>query len=90
MYRSSRITNTTTINWRRGVFRVWLLASVAWVMSWALYLVISDLDEGFQRGAALAVPVVLCGPPGALLIVGLLTRWAVNGFASGTDKRVRS
>ena len=28
----------TRINWRRGFFRIWLLASGAWIMSWVLWL----------------------------------------------------
>ena len=82
MDRSDLTPNVKSINWRRGLFRLWGLMSVAWIMSSALYLLITDLQEGFPSGAALEIPVVLCGPPCALLIVGLITTWAVKGFAA--------
>ncbi len=69
------------VNWHRGLFRLWLLASLAWIMGWALYLVISDLEGGLRKGSSLAIPIVLCAPPGAMLIVGLTTKWALKGFA---------
>ena len=81
MQRSMRSRHAVLANWRRGLFRLWFLASVAWIMGWALYLVISDLEGGFRKGSAVAIPVVLCAPPGAMLIVGLTTKWALKGFA---------
>jgi hypothetical protein len=26
------------VNWRRGLFRVWLLISAGWIMGWTIYL----------------------------------------------------
>ena len=69
------------VNWRRGLIRVWLWASLAWIMGWGLYLVISDLDEGVRTGSAITIPVVLCAPPAAMLVVGVTAKWALRGFA---------
>jgi hypothetical protein len=82
MHRSGLPQSAKSTNWRRGLLRLWWLMSVAWIMSWALYLLITDLQDGFRRGSALEIPVVLCGPPCALLIVGVIAKWAVKGFAA--------
>src|SRR5450432_2924568 len=71
------------INWRRGMFRVWLLLSVAWLMGWLNYLLISALERGIGRRAFFKVPVLLFGPPIALLIFGVAARWALRGFKVG-------
>ena|SRR3974390_182069 len=69
------------INWRRGLFRVWLLVSAAWLMGWIIYLVMYGLQGGFKTtGDLLVVPVLLFGPPIALLLFGLAARWAIRGF----------
>jgi hypothetical protein len=78
--------NEPTINWRRGLFRVWLLASVAWIMGWAVYLAIYGIRGGFKDlDELLVVPVLLLGPPIALLLFGAMTRWAFKGFANDSD-----
>ena len=54
--------------------------------AWAVYLAIWALRWGFDRlGDLLAIPVLLFGPPLALLLFGLATVWAFRGFAP--DKR---
>lgn len=69
------------VNWRRGLLRVWLLLSAAWIMGWAVYLVIYVIRVGFQSsGDLLAIPVLLIGPPIALLLCGLVAGWSVRGF----------
>jgi hypothetical protein len=71
----------TQVNWRRGLLRVWLLLSVAWIMGWVVYLIVYGIRAGFQSSADfLAVPVLLIGPPIALLLFGLIAGWAVRGF----------
>jgi len=46
------------VNWRRGFFRVWLLASGAWIMSWVLWLMIYGISRGFRdMHEVFAVPV---------------------------------
>jgi hypothetical protein len=69
------------LNWRRGMLRVWLLVSAAWIMAWIIYLVLQGLQSGFNAtGDFLAIPVILIGPPIALLLFGLATGWAFRGF----------
>jgi hypothetical protein len=68
------------INWRRGLFRVWVLLSAAWVMSWLIYLIVDMLRNGFQGSDLLIVPILLFGPPLALLIFGMAAGWAFRGF----------
>jgi len=81
------------VNWRRGLFRVWLLLSAAWVMAWIIYLIMYALREGMRSvGDLLVIPVVLIGPPVALLLFGIAAGWAFRGFRvddtkDDTDKR---
>src|SRR5665647_1759151 len=67
------------VNWRRGLFRVWLLFCAAWLMGWIIYLIMQGLQGGFKTtGDFLVIPVLLFGPPIALLIFGLAAGWAAN------------
>ena len=69
------------VNWRRGLIRVWLLLSAAWIMGWAVYLILFAIQGGFQNSREfLAIPVLLFGPPIALLLFGLAAGWAFRGF----------
>jgi hypothetical protein len=69
------------LNWRRGLFRLWLLVSAAWLMGWSIYFILSAMAQAFKTlGDLLAIPVVFFGPPIALLLCGLATGWAVRGF----------
>jgi len=69
------------INWRRGMFRVWVLVSIAWMMGWIIYLIIFGLQGGFKEQTEyLVIPVLLIGPPIALFLVGAATGWAFRGF----------
>ena len=78
--------NSPPMNWRRGLWRLWVLASSAWVLGWSVYLTIWALRSGFSHsGDLLAIPVLLFGPPVALLIFGLAANWAFRGFLP--DKR---
>ena len=71
----------TLINWRRGLFRVWILFSAAWLMGWLVYLIMQGLTGGLQTlGDFLQIPVLLFGPPVALLLCGVATGWAFRGF----------
>jgi hypothetical protein len=76
-----RIHHIAQVNWRRGLFRVWLLLSAAWTMGWIVYLIINGIKDGLQsKGELLAIPVLLVGPPIALLLFGIVAGWAVRGF----------
>jgi hypothetical protein len=69
------------LNSRRGLFRVWLLLSVGWVMGWTIYLMIEGIQGGFStRGDWITVPIVLFAPPVALWIFGSAAAWALRGF----------
>jgi hypothetical protein len=58
-----------------------VLASSAWVLGWSVYLSIAALRSGFSHpGDLFAIPVLLFGPPIALLIFGVATNWAFRGF----------
>jgi hypothetical protein len=74
------------LNWRRGLFRVWVLMSVAWLMGWTIYLIMHGLQGGLQTTADfLELPVLLFGPPIALLLFGLAAGWALRGFKIDDD-----
>jgi hypothetical protein len=82
------------VNWRRGLIRIWLLLSAAWIMGWVVYLTIFAIQNGFQSSRDfLAIPVLLFGPPIALLLFGLAAGWAFRGFkpddndSTGADPR---
>ncbi len=71
----------TLINWRRGLFRVWVLLSVAWLMGWIIFLIMHGLQGRLQTtGDFLEIPVLLFGPPVALLLFGVAAGWAFRGF----------
>ena len=69
--------NALQVNWRRGLMRVWVLLSAAWIMGWIVYLTIYGIQSGFQSsGDFLAILVLLISPPIALLLFGLVAGWA--------------
>ena len=75
--------DTAPLNWRRGLFRLWLLVSAAWIMGSAIYVILSALAQAFKTAEDyLAIPVVFFGPPIALLLCGWATGWAIRGFTS--------
>ena len=74
-----------TINWRRGLFRVWVLASSSWVMAWAIYLIMYAIREGQRTVDLLVIPVLLIGPPLALLVFGFGVGWAFRGFRADPE-----
>lgn len=77
----------TLVNWRRGLFRVWLLFSAAWMMGWIIYLVMYGIHGGFKTtDDFLEIPVLLFGPPIALLLFGLAAGWAFRGFKADNDQ----
>ena len=71
------------VNWRRGMFRVWLLVSAGWIMSWGIYLLMYTLQGRFPGSDFLVVPILLFGPPVALLIFAVAAGWAFRGFQVG-------
>jgi len=76
-----KVEEPVPVNWQRGLFRVWLLVSAAWLMGWVIYLAMYGLQVGFKTtGDLLVIPILLFGPPIALLLFGLATGWAFRGF----------
>ena len=74
------------VNWRRVLFRVWLLFCAAWLMGWIIYLIMHGLQGGFKTtGDFLVIPVLLFGPPIALLLFGFAAGWAARGFKTEND-----
>ena len=74
------------VNWRRGLFSVWLLFCAAWLMGWIIYLIMHGLQGGFKTtGDFLVIPVLLFGPPIALLLFGFAAGWAARGFKAESD-----
>jgi len=67
-------------NWRRGMVRLWILISSAWMMGWLIYFAIKFMSGEFSTPHIPVVPVVLFGPPLALLLFGIGARWAIRGF----------
>jgi hypothetical protein len=50
-------------------------------MGWIVYLIINGIKDGLQSsGNLLAIPVLLIGPPIALLLFGIVAGWALRGF----------
>ena len=71
------------LNWRRGLFRVWLLVSVGWTLGWTIYLILEGVQGRISTQADLIVAAILLfAPPVALWIFGLATAWALQGFES--------
>jgi len=76
----STVRSKAQINWRRGFFRVWLLLSGAW-MIYGISTGFRDMHEIF------AIPVLLFGPPVALMVFGLVAGWAFRGFMPNEEEK---
>ena len=88
---------------RRGMFRVWIICSVIWVILWGLrvfvvlgcrpggdHLVCFDFWYGITSEPVVPYWVEALGafaPPLLLLVVGRAVLWAVEGFWGGPDTR---
>jgi hypothetical protein len=79
-FRSQTSEPAAPINWRRGMFRIWLLVSAAWIMGWAIYLIMNALEGSMRASDLLVIPVLLFGPPVALWLFGSASAWAFRGF----------
>jgi hypothetical protein len=84
------------INWRRGLFRVWVLFSGAWIMGWTIQLTMFAIRNGVKTtNDVLVIAILLLGPPVALLVFGISAGWAFRGFkadatAAAKDERAVS
>lgn len=71
------------LNWRRGLFRIWILLSAGWIMGWTIYLLLEGVQGSLNtRGDFVEVPILLFAPPIALWLFGLAAAWAIKGFDS--------
>ncbi|MFA5958739.1 hypothetical protein [Hyphomicrobium sp.] len=69
------------LNWRRGLFRVWILVSAGWIMGWTIYLLLEGVQGSLStRGDFIEVPILLFAPPIALWLFGYASAWAIKGF----------
>jgi hypothetical protein len=69
------------VNLRRGMLRLWLVISGAWVMGWTIYLLLEGLQGApMHMGDWLSLPILLFGPPMAFLLFGAALAWAFRGF----------
>jgi hypothetical protein len=76
----------TPLNWRRGLIRLWLVISAAWMMAWAIFLIMEGIQGGVKTTRDfLVLPVLLFGPPIALFLFGIAAGWAFRGFKVDDD-----
>jgi len=75
------------MNWQRGLFRLWLVASVIWValMSLAAYqkVIIPRLNGASSHPIGTDVAHffgVALGPVVAVLALGMISGWIISGF----------
>jgi hypothetical protein len=68
------------VNWRRGLFRLWVLAAAAWVTGWMIYFASQGFADGFLSASNLFdTSIVLFAPPAAFLIFGIAAGSTAHG-----------
>jgi hypothetical protein len=80
------------MNWKRGLLRLWLLASLVWIGFWALKLELpcalwlapwchypARIDWA-RSGTVLGLAMTFLSGPGLLLVAGFITLWVLKGF----------
>jgi hypothetical protein len=60
--------------------RLWLLISAAWIMGRVIDLIMYTLEGRFKASDLFVVPILLFGPPLALLVFGVGVGRAFRGF----------
>jgi len=82
------------VNWKRGLVRLWLLASFVWAGYWLYNLQLScafwfapwcesPAHVDWPNGSmALGLALVLLSGPVLMLLLGLGIIWAIKGFLS--------
>jgi hypothetical protein len=75
--------DATAVNWRRGLFRIWILISAGWIMGWTIYLMLEGVQGSLNTTRDfIEVPILLFAPPIALWLFGFAAAWAIRGFES--------
>lgn len=75
------VSNSGEMNWKRGLFRIWILISAGWIMGWTIYLLLEGVQGSLSsKGDFVEVPILLFAPPIALWLFGLAAAWAIRGF----------
>jgi hypothetical protein len=75
------LSDSRSVNWKRGLFRIWILMSAGWIMGWTIYLMLEGAHGSLNsRGDLIEVPILLFAPPIALWLFGLAAAWAIRGF----------
>ncbi len=79
-------------NWKRGLFRLWAVGTVLWVMGQGLNVAQLVLDQQFKLDDVHQVTVFglifAFGPPLAVLLAGAAVFWVTGGFARSAATRV--
>ena len=60
-------------NWRKLLWRLWIIATVPWILLWGLASLFSPLDFGIAASVGLGVPLVN-------LVLGRCIFWAMDGL----------
>jgi hypothetical protein len=88
-----RFVGVGAMNWRRGLVRLWVVASLAWA-AWALVQILLNPprssvpggDQAFQTEDLVWSIMMIAVPPLAVLICGFLimgaARYIIRGFRS--------
>jgi hypothetical protein len=63
------------MRWKRGLFRLWLVASFLWVALMALRTAHDDVPPSLEDWI-----LVLATPPIVVLLIGWSLAWALSGF----------
>lgn len=75
------------MNWRRGIFRLWLAASAVWitivvVSGYGHFQLMYGLGDPHAPGILYAVGFIALGPVILTLVLGIIFNWIIKGFAS--------
>jgi hypothetical protein len=82
------------VKYRRGLFRIWIVASVVWLTA---VLILKDYSCWWRKGPwcgfwALSTylddALILLGPPIGLFVAGELLFWIASGFDGSSNRRL--
>ena len=70
----------STMNWKRGLLRLWAVVAVLWVLSFGLWALFIDGFFNFTFGEFVVLLMILSIPPLLLLALGYCGLWVGRGF----------